>query len=115
LKRVTDKIRSGCGPLIRDCEKWLELGVLNEIGLEFWILVFWGNVRRRGTDVSTPKIGSRGVCLCFGGILGSYADLRREFGWVRLKFRFLGILGVGPRGSGRRGVTSVSSCIFRGI
>jgi hypothetical protein len=41
-------------------------------------LGFWGNFSRRGTHVSVPKIGSRGACFCFGGILGVYADLRRE-------------------------------------
>jgi hypothetical protein len=95
---MTDKIRSGYGPLIKDDERRLEFGILNGIGLGVWDFGFWGNVRRRGTDVSTPKLGSRGVCFCFGGILDSYADLRREFWWVRLKFRFLGILGVVPRG-----------------
>jgi hypothetical protein len=45
LKRVTYKIRSACGPLIRDHENWLRIGGLDEIGIKFWVLWFGGNVR----------------------------------------------------------------------
>jgi hypothetical protein len=48
-------------------------------------------IQRRGTDVNVPEIGSRGVLLCFGGILGIYADLRREFNLGNLS---LGVLRI---------------------
>jgi hypothetical protein len=61
---------------------------------------FWNlgeRVQRRGADVSTPEIGSRGAVFCFGGISGVYADLRRELDWGNLEFGFFGVfLGV-PR------------------
>jgi hypothetical protein len=45
---------------------------------EFWELEFEGSVQRRGARVNTPKIGSRDGRNCLGGIMGFYADLRRE-------------------------------------
>jgi hypothetical protein len=54
--------------------------------------------QRRGTHVSVPKIGSRGEVLCFGGILGSYADLRRELNRRNLDLLFFGVLVEDPRG-----------------
>jgi hypothetical protein len=37
--------------------------------------------------------------MCFGGISGIYAELRREFDWGNLSWGFFGgLLGV-PRGS----------------
>jgi hypothetical protein len=42
------------------------------------IFGIWGKVRTRGTHVNTAEIGSRGAVFCFGGILGIYAELRRE-------------------------------------
>jgi hypothetical protein len=92
---MTGKIRSVRGPLIKDHEMGLVNGGLAEFEKISGNLEFWGKVQRRGTHVNTLKIGSRGVCLCFGGILGSYADLRREFGWVRLEF---GVFGRVVRG-----------------
>jgi hypothetical protein len=41
---------------------------------------FGDRVQRRGAGVNVPEIGSRGEVLCFGGILGVHADLRREIG-----------------------------------
>jgi hypothetical protein len=49
--------------------------------------------------VSVPKIGSRVGVFCFGGILGIYADLRREYIWGNLFLVVLGVLGGEPRGS----------------
>jgi hypothetical protein len=40
---------------------------------------FWKAIQRRGVHVSPPKIGSRVGDLCFGGIYGFCAELRREF------------------------------------
>jgi hypothetical protein len=54
-------------------------------------LGFWGNVRRRGTHVSTLKIGSRGEVKCFGGILAFCAELRRELEWGNWGLGFLRI------------------------
>jgi hypothetical protein len=54
-----------------------------ELGIE--ILGFWGNISRRGTHVNTLEIGSRGGNLCFGGIMGFRADLRRELDGGELK------------------------------
>jgi hypothetical protein len=64
---------------------------------EFEGLVFWGKVRRRGVHVSTLKIGSRVGLKCIGGILGFYADLRRELGWGNFKLDFFEGLGGFPR------------------
>jgi hypothetical protein len=49
--------------------------------------------------VSVPKIGSRVGVFCFGGILGFYADLRREYIWRNLFLVVLGVLFRDPRGS----------------
>jgi hypothetical protein len=59
--------------------------------------IFWGNFSRRGTDVSTLKIGSRGAVLCFGGIKGFYAVLRREYCWGNLVLLFFEVVGGNPR------------------
>jgi hypothetical protein len=59
--------------------------------------------QRRGTHVSTPKIGSRGALLCFGGILGNHADLRRDFNWRNLDLGFFEVLDVVPRGGVEEG------------
>jgi hypothetical protein len=60
-------------------------------------LGFFEAGQRRGAHVSVPEIGSRAALFCFGGILGSYADLRREFEWGNLKLGFFEGLGVVPR------------------
>jgi hypothetical protein len=52
--------------------------------LELGIGIFWGNFWRRGTDVSTLKIGSRGEEKCLGEFWGVYAVLRRESIWGNL-------------------------------
>jgi hypothetical protein len=52
--------------------------------MRIWEIRFWGNLSRRGTDVNTPKRGSRGEVKCFGGIWGPHADLRRELWWGNL-------------------------------
>jgi hypothetical protein len=49
------------------------------IGKVFGELDFGGIIQRRGGRVSTLEIGSRVGDLCFGGILGGHAVLRREF------------------------------------
>jgi hypothetical protein len=53
--------------------------------------------------VSPPKIGSRVGEICFGGILDFYADLRRKTFWGNLKWEFLGVLLVSPRGTSEEG------------
>jgi hypothetical protein len=54
--------------------------------------------QRRGAHVSVPEIGSRGEVLCFGGILGIHAELRREFNWGNWNLVVFGLLGGSPRG-----------------
>jgi hypothetical protein len=66
-------------------------------------LGFFGVGQRRGTDVSVPKIGSRGEVLCFGGILGFYAVLRREYYRGNLNLGFFGVLLGDPRGATEEG------------
>jgi hypothetical protein len=51
---------------------------------------FWRVGQRRGAHVRIPEIGSRVGLFCFGGIIGFYAELRREFVWGNLKLDFLG-------------------------
>jgi hypothetical protein len=55
--------------------KWRWFGKFLRFG------IFEKRVQRRGADVSVPEIGSRGALLCFGGILGFYAVLRRDLFW----------------------------------
>jgi hypothetical protein len=55
-------------------------------------------VQRRGVHVNTLKIGSRGDAFCFGGILGFYADLRRESFRGNFIWGFFGVLVVSLRG-----------------
>jgi hypothetical protein len=62
-------------------------------------LRFLGVGQRRGAHVSVPKIGSRGAHLCFGGIWGVYAELRREFNWRNWDLVFFEGLTVVPRGA----------------
>jgi hypothetical protein len=77
---------------------------------------FFGVGQRRGADVSVLKIGSRGELLCFGGILGFYADLRRELWWGNLDLMVFWFLGVCPRGSTEEGGQLVLLfCAFGGI
>jgi hypothetical protein len=83
------------------------LGSIEGIWKLFWSFGFWGKVRRRGTDVNTPKIGSRGGKCCFGGILRFHADLRRECFWGNLVLAFFGGLGGVPRESIEEGGHSV--------
>jgi hypothetical protein len=56
---------------------------------------FGGTVQRRGVHVNTPEIGSREGVFCFGGILGSHAELRRELGWEFLGQLIFGVVGRG--------------------
>jgi hypothetical protein len=100
---VTNKIRSLRSPLIKDGENWLKMGQLDEDWKVFGIWEFLGVGQRRGADVSLLKIGSRGELFCFGGILGFYADLRREFGWRNLDLMVFWFLGVCPRRSTEEG------------
>jgi hypothetical protein len=76
-----------------------------------WLRIFGGRVQRRGAHVNTPEIGSRGEEICFGGILGFHAVLRRKFIWGNLVLVFFGILGVDPRGGIEEGG---NSCAFGG-
>jgi hypothetical protein len=72
--------------------------------------------QRRGAHVSVPKLGSRGGKLCFGGILGSYADLRRDLKGGNFNLLFFEGLGWVPRRfieEGGRFVQLV--CTFGGI
>jgi hypothetical protein len=70
--------------------------------------------QRRGTHVSVPKIGSRGEVLCFGGILGSYADLRRELNRRNLDLLFFGVLVASPRRATEEGDHLCSLYVFLG-
>jgi hypothetical protein len=60
-------------------------------------LGFFEAGQRRGTHVSVPKIGSRAALLCFGGILGFYAVLRREYFGGNLNLVVFSVLGGSPR------------------
>jgi hypothetical protein len=72
----------------------------NERNLEtFRRFGFFGAGQRRGAHVSVPKIGSRDGVLCFGGILGTHADLRREIVWGNFNLLFFWSLGGSPRES----------------
>jgi hypothetical protein len=78
--------------------------------------IFWGNVRRRGTDVNIPKIGSRVGQLCFGGIQRFYAELRREINWGNWGLGFFGVFLVSPREAIEEGTTWCALlCIWEGI
>jgi hypothetical protein len=66
-------------------------------------LGFWRKFQRRGVHVNTPKKGSRGDAFCLGGIIGFYAELRREFGWRNLNWCFFEVVGVSPRRGGEEG------------
>jgi hypothetical protein len=74
--------------------------------------LFEGQIQRRGTHVSTPEIGSRVGELCFGGISGIYADLRRELFWGEFEIGVFGVLlGVPTWGCEEGG----HYCVFEGI
>jgi hypothetical protein len=76
--------------------KWGNFGQMVGNGRGFLAGFFEGKVRRRGTHVNIPKIGSRVGVFVFGGIYGFCAELRREFVWGNLNLGFFGVLGVGP-------------------
>jgi hypothetical protein len=57
LKRMTYKIRSVWGPLIKDYEKWLRIEGLREDWKVFGIFGFWGNGLKKGYTRKT--IGNR--------------------------------------------------------
>jgi hypothetical protein len=65
--------------------------------------IFEIRVQRRGARVNILKIGSRDGQKCFGGILGFYAELRREYNWGNLDWGFFGVLFRSPRRSGEEG------------
>jgi hypothetical protein len=90
---MTSKIRSGHGPLIKDCEKGLRIGGLAENWNYFKEFGFGGKVRRRGTHVNVPEIGSRVGKLCIWGNSSFYAELRREIGWGNLDWVDFGRVG----------------------
>jgi hypothetical protein len=56
-KRMTNKIRSVGGPLIKDYEKGLGIGGLREDWKVFGIFGFWGNGSKKGYTRKT--IGNR--------------------------------------------------------
>jgi hypothetical protein len=70
---------------------------MNGIWELFGDLGIFGAGQRRGADVSVPKIGSRDGVLCFGGILRTHADLRREIVWGNFNLLFFLSLGGSPR------------------
>jgi hypothetical protein len=74
--------------------------------------IFERPVQRRGARVNTPKTGSRVGEFCFGGILGFYAELRREIIWGKLNSLFFGVLFEVPRRPVEEGGTM---CAFGGI
>jgi hypothetical protein len=65
--------------------------------------IFESQVQRRGGRVNTLKIGSRAGQKCFGGILGFYAELRRDWEWGNLNLGFFEDLFGGPRGATEEG------------
>jgi hypothetical protein len=77
-------------------------------------LGFFGVGQRRGVHVSTPEIGSRGELFCFGGILDSHADLRREIVWGNLDLVIFGVVGVVPRKSIEEGDHCAFPRVFGG-
>jgi hypothetical protein len=87
---------------------------LGEIWKEFGFGIFGEEFQRRGVHVSTPKIGSRGALLCFGGILGNHADLRRELFWRNSDLLFFEVLAVVPRERVEEGDQCVFSCAVWG-
>jgi hypothetical protein len=56
---VTDKIRSVCGPLIKDDEIGLKFRGLDGDWKDFLGIGFLAELQRRGVHVNIPKIGSR--------------------------------------------------------
>jgi hypothetical protein len=55
LKRVTDKIRSGCGPLINGTAKnWGNFGFWSELERNFW-LDFWETSSEKGCSRKTTE------------------------------------------------------------
>jgi hypothetical protein len=64
--------------------------------------------------VNPPKIGSRGAVLCFGGIWGCHADLRREFVWGNFNLLFFWVLGGSPRRAVEEGGHLCSLCVIWG-
>jgi hypothetical protein len=86
-----------------------ELGLFGRGWKGFFGRIFERQVQRRGTHVNTAEIGSRDGGLCFGGILGNHADLRRDLFWGNLKLAFFWVLlGVPRRGSEEGGHLCVS-------
>jgi hypothetical protein len=79
---------------VRKCWK---MGQLNKIWKFLRFGIFEIRVQRRGARVNILKIGSRDGQKCFGGILGFYAELRRELIWGNWDWGFFGVLVVSPR------------------
>jgi hypothetical protein len=73
------------------------MGQLNGVWEDLRFGIFGIRVQRRGAHVNILKIGSRDGEICFGGILGFYAELRREYYWGNLKWRFFWVLFGFPR------------------
>jgi hypothetical protein len=113
LKRVTRLIRISVWSLNNwDREEWRKLrDFWAELDWNFW-LEFSKAVQRRGVHVNTPKNGSRVGEFCFGGILGFYAELRREIIWGKLNSLFFGVLFEVPRRAIEEGGPM---CAFGGI
>jgi hypothetical protein len=85
---------------------------LGEFWKDFEELEFLEAGQRRGAHVSTLEIGSRDGVLCIGGILGFYAELRREIIWGNLDLTFFDVLLGVPRRCVEEGGTM---CAFGGI
>jgi hypothetical protein len=73
----------------------------------FGVWDFGGWVQRRGARVNIPEIGSRGELFVFGGIMGIYAELRREYNWGNLNWGFFEGLFEVPRRGAEEGGTVV--------
>jgi hypothetical protein len=113
---VTDKIRSGRGPLIIGRRESADFGSIDRRLERFVVWNFGRWVQRRGARVNTLEIGSRVGVFCSGGILGFYADLRRKYNWGNLFLVVFGILGGGPRSSVRRGDhLACILCVWRNL
>jgi hypothetical protein len=93
VKRMTSKIRSLRGPLIKDYEKSWNWGVLVGNWIEFWELEFLSGTSEKGsTRKHTENWVTRWAKL-FLGELGFLCWIAKEIGW-----RVLGLVGIGKVG-----------------
>jgi hypothetical protein len=92
-----------CRPLIKDYENRGNLGLVCRGWTGILGIDFGKAVQRRGAHVFPPEIGSRDGEICFGGILGNHAELRRKSFWGNFIWSFLRVLLVSPRGACEEG------------